>query len=81
MCETKPMAVRVRSARNLKDSDVEEETAISVKGSLWLRIPIRTHVLTEKDDLTAAVLQYAVPRLCPGDILFLSEKAVAVNPR
>lgn len=46
-------------------------------GRRWQRLALRTHVLTHDDSLPEAVERYAVPFLVPGDILFISEKAVA----
>ena len=49
----------------------------SVDGVDYLRIPIKTHLITKQDDMSSVVLQYAKDKLLPGDILFISEKAVA----
>ena len=49
----------------------------SVYGMDYLRIPIKTHLITKQDDMSSVVLQYAKDKLLPGDILFISEKAVA----
>ena len=49
----------------------------SVDGVDYLRIPIKTHLITKQDDMSGVVLQYAKDKLLPGDILFISEKAVA----
>ena len=49
----------------------------AVDGIDYLRIPIKTHLITKQDEMSAVVLQYAKSQLQPGDILFISEKAVA----
>ncbi len=43
------------------------------------RLPIRTCVLTQESDLVAVIRQYALPHWRQGDVLFISEKAVAVT--
>ena len=48
-----------------------------VDGVDYLRIPVKTHLITKQDEMSAVVLQYAKSQLQPGDILFISEKAVA----
>jgi F420-0:gamma-glutamyl ligase len=49
----------------------------SVDGVEYLRIPIKTHLITNADDMGEVVLKYAGEHMQPGDILFVSEKAVA----
>ncbi len=55
------------------------ELVISFYGDRFLRLPVRTPVLTQESDLLAAIREYAVPAAEPGDVLFVSEKAVAVT--
>lgn len=43
------------------------------------RLPIKTHVITEADDICDVAEKYAMPYLLPDDILFISEKAVACS--
>ncbi len=43
------------------------------------RIPVRTHILKEGDDLIDAVKRYAGPVLQPGDILTIAESPVAAT--
>lgn len=50
---------------------------ISVDGKSYLRICVRTSVLNEKDDMKLVVMRYAAPLLNRGDIVFISEKALA----
>ena len=50
-----------------------------VEGRAYLRIPIRTHVLTEADDIVEVARRYAAPLLQQGDVLFVGEKAVAIT--
>ncbi|RLK49460.1 coenzyme F420-0:L-glutamate ligase [Microbacterium telephonicum] len=50
-----------------------------VDGTAWVRIPIRTHVVMPGDDLDAFIAQYAPEVVQPGDILFVTEKIVAIT--
>jgi F420-0:gamma-glutamyl ligase len=50
-----------------------------VAGFLFQRIPIRTHVVMGGEDIVEVVMKYARDVLRPGDILFVSEKIVAIT--
>jgi F420-0:gamma-glutamyl ligase len=50
-----------------------------VEGRAYLRIPIRTHVVTEADDIVDVARRYAAPLLEPDDTLFAAEKTVAIT--
>jgi hypothetical protein len=52
---------------------------IEVDGVKYLRLPIKTPLLTEKTDLLETVRKYAGPYLKPDDLLFVSEKVVCVT--
>ncbi len=52
---------------------------IEVQGRRYLRLPIRTHRLTEADDIAQVIDHYSAAERRPGDIVFVSEKAVAVT--
>lgn len=52
---------------------------ITVDGSTFLRIPVRTHIVTDQDDIVEVVAQYAGPLLQPGDIVVVSEKVTAIT--
>lgn len=45
----------------------------------YLRLPIKTPLITEKDDLAAVLERYVRPHIEPGDCLFVSEKIVALT--
>lgn len=49
----------------------------TVDGVDYLRIPIKTHLITKDDDMADVVAKYAKENMREGDILFISEKAVA----
>ncbi|GAA1467670.1 coenzyme F420-0:L-glutamate ligase [Microbacterium thalassium] len=52
---------------------------IQVDGSSYQRIPIRTRVVMPGDDLEAFITDYAPAVVQPGDILFVTEKIVAIT--
>src|SRR4051812_48810194 len=52
---------------------------IQVDGNKFLRIPIRTHVVMPTDDIVAVAKQYAGEQVEPADVLFVSEKVVAIT--
>ena len=49
----------------------------TVDGVDYQRIPLKTHLITKDDDMADVVNKYAKEHMQPGDILFISEKAVA----
>ena len=55
----------------------EKPSVVTAAGREVRRIPVKTHVLLEKDDLVETVRRYAVPVLKPGDILTVAESPVA----
>jgi F420-0:gamma-glutamyl ligase len=52
---------------------------IEIEGRVFRRIPIRTHVVTMADEIVDLLERYAGPAVQPGDILFVSEKVVAIT--
>jgi hypothetical protein len=52
---------------------------ITVGGDTWLRVPVKTPIVTEQDDIAEVVAQHAGPEMQPGDIVFVSEKVVAIT--
>lgn len=52
---------------------------VTVEGTTFARIPIRTRVVMPGDDLDAVVSQYAGGELAQGDLLFVTEKIVAIT--
>jgi hypothetical protein len=50
-----------------------------VDGASYARIPIRTRVVMPGDDLDAFLREYAVNEVQSGDILFVTEKIVAIT--
>ena len=54
---------------------------ITVDGADYRRLCIRTHVITDQDNILDVVEKYVTPSLQPGDIIFITEKAVACTQR
>ena len=52
---------------------------IKVEGATYARYPVKTHVVKTGDDLAGIIEQYAGPHLRPDDLVFLSEKIVAIS--
>lgn len=52
---------------------------IQIDGASYQRIPIRTRVVMPGDDLDAFITEYAPELVAPGDILFVTEKIVAIT--
>lgn len=49
----------------------------TVDGVDYMRIPVKTHLITKVDDMADVVKKYPKDKMQSGDILFISEKAVA----
>jgi hypothetical protein len=58
-----------------------KQLAITVNGISWERYPIKTHVVLPGENLTDIIKRYALPHLAAGDMLFISEKMVAITQR
>ena len=82
LCTQKTMRVKrcvQKQCTNGKEYTVNpgKRAFISVGGYVYRRVAIQTHVLLQEDNLTMVAKRYAQPLLQLGDVLFLSEKAVA----
>lgn len=53
--------------------------AIELPGGSYARLPIRTHIITSENTISGIVKQYAEPHLIDGDLLFISERIVAIS--
>ncbi|WP_166871690.1 MULTISPECIES: coenzyme F420-0:L-glutamate ligase [unclassified Salinibacterium] len=53
--------------------------AVEVDGAKFQRIPLKTHVITREDKLPEIVSRYAASEVQAGDILFITEKIVAIT--
>ncbi|MBT9260030.1 MAG: coenzyme F420-0:L-glutamate ligase [Clostridiales bacterium] len=56
---------------------VVRDSVIAVGGKAWRRLTIKTHVILEGEDIVEVTARYVRPHLQEGDIVFVSEKAVA----
>ena len=54
---------------------------ITVDGGQYRRLCIKTHVITDVDRIADVAVQYAGPHMQPGDVLFITEKAVACTQK
>lgn len=54
---------------------------ITVDNITYRRLCIKTHVITDQDKITDVVLQYAAPHMIMGDVLFITEKALACTQK
>ncbi|MCC6546671.1 hypothetical protein IT570_05835 [Candidatus Sumerlaeota bacterium] len=52
---------------------------INVAGQMYERLPVRTHIIKRTDNIVDVARQYARNLSKNGDILFISEKVVAVT--
>jgi len=55
-----------------------KEPEIAIEDRRYLRIPVKTHVLTAQDDPVEAARKYALPMSQAGDVLFIAETALAI---
>jgi hypothetical protein len=51
---------------------------VVVDGRTFERVPIRTRVLMPGDDIAGAIREHAANQLRPGDVVLISESAVAI---
>lgn len=56
-----------------------KKLTIELPSGTYARLPIKTHVITSNDDIALVVAKYAVPHFKEGDILFISERVVAIS--
>ncbi|MEM1484771.1 coenzyme F420-0:L-glutamate ligase [Oscillospiraceae bacterium PP1C4] len=59
----------------------EKNEIITVDGVGYRRLCIKTHVITDQDNIVDVVDQYVSPLLQEGDIVFITEKVVACTQR
>ena len=61
------------------EANAGKALVVDVGGESFARIPLRTRVVMPGDDLDAFVQEYAASAVRPGDILFVTEKIVAIT--
>ncbi|MFA5355355.1 MAG: coenzyme F420-0:L-glutamate ligase [Candidatus Paceibacterota bacterium] len=52
---------------------------IEIGGKKYARYPVKTHLVTETDNILDVVEKYAKPHLEKGDVLFIGEKCVSIT--
>ncbi len=57
----------------------EKSPTLVVEGRRFLRIPVRTHIIQPDDDIVEVARRYAGDQVIGTDILFVSEKVVAIT--
>ncbi len=57
----------------------DKNLVIKVNEKSYERIPIKTHVITKDDEIIDVVLKYASPHLKENDLVFISERVVAIT--
>ncbi len=62
-----------------KSPKKEKQPIIEYNGRKYIRIPVKTHVITENDDISDVVKKYVQEVVKEKDIVFISEKAVAIT--
>ena len=63
----------------MSEANAGKALTVQVEGSSYARIPIRTRVVMPGDDLDAFVREYAADVVREGDLLFVTEKIVAIT--
>jgi len=58
-----------------------KQLTLDVQGQCYVRLPIKTHIVQPGENLIELVKTYALPYVAPGDIIFISEKIVAISQR
>lgn len=56
-----------------------KKLTIELPDGTYARLPIKTHIVTDKDSINDIVVKYAQPHLIEGDFLFISERIVAIS--
>ena len=53
--------------------------AIALPEGRYERLPLKTHIITDQDDIAEVATRYAKPLMQAGDLLFISERIVAIS--
>ena len=63
----------------MSEANAGKALTVQVEGSSFARIPIRTRVVMPGDDLDEFIREYAADVVREGDLLFVTEKIVAIT--
>jgi len=58
-----------------------KQLTVDISGESFARYPIRTHVVTPGEDLMKIIKDYLIPYAKPEDVIFVSEKMVAITQK
>lgn len=64
---------------NNLNPNVGKQLKREVGGKVYVRLPIKTHVVKKEDDIADIIEKYAKPYFQTGDMLAISEKVVAIT--
>lgn len=64
---------------NTLTPNLNKQLNITVEGITYSRFPVKTHVVKIGDNLAEILKQYVTPHLQDGDMIFMSEKIVAIS--
>lgn len=67
----KPIATNPNSGKKL--------TITLKNGETYSRLPVKTHVISDTDEIVGVVKKYAAPLALKGDIIVISERIVAIS--
>ncbi|MGB4312341.1 MAG: coenzyme F420-0:L-glutamate ligase [Natronincolaceae bacterium] len=59
--------------------NVGKKLEINIGNKRFIRIPIKTHLITREDNIVDVVLKYLKDKISEGDIIFVTEKIVAIT--
>ncbi|HCJ56644.1 MAG TPA: F420-0--gamma-glutamyl ligase [Clostridiaceae bacterium] len=62
-----------------KSREKEKQPVIEYNNKKYIRIPVKTHVIMKEDNIADVVKKYTQEILKEEDIVFISEKAVAIT--
>ena len=60
-------------------ANVGKELEICVENKRFIRIPVKTHLIKGEDNIIDVALKYVKDKICEGDIIFITEKIVAIT--
>ncbi len=61
------------------EPNASKQLTIKLENGTYARLPIRTHIITKDDTIAEIVRQYVQLHLLDGDIIFISERIVAIS--
>lgn len=84
MCLIYPSKIAIIKHRKsrfpmINQANENKDLMISINNQNYERIPLKTHVVMKDDNLEEVVSKYAKDALKDGDILFVTEKIVAIT--